>query len=875
MTANDAIRRAIVAFAAFLIASPFAAATLAQLPLKFFADHCVDCHNEDEANGNIRLDDLVDFDWQDAEEVAGLERVFNAVYSKAMPPEDASQPSDLVRIKATDAIHVELLHRVRPQDLVRRLSRSEYESTIRDLIGIDFDLPTGFPSDFAQQQFDNSAEGLVLSAPLLEAYFHAAISVADQILPPTSKPVPPVTTNISANGLVISYSSGHIIDDAMRLASRTGQMWRSSTWPEKFEVRHNGVYRIRVSASKFAPGSKAWPVFDQPMRLQIRARSLNERDGDDIKKQRLLAEFDVTANEMADFECDVELFESETPVFHFANALLDSTDKPDFGETLRKLLTNDERLLAGWQKIEHGSGIRGGPGWDRVKAIRDADDLDMSTVETGPAAVEAMVKRMLGNPTLYMETVIYQLFEEGPALELHHVNIEGPLRPAKSPLDLKRERQASRFLGDRQAVDTDAEFASAFLKRFLPRAFRRPVDAATLDAYSQLVRQRVDSGGQLNDGLHLAIRTALMSPNFLYRSRRSQFDDYELATRLAFFLTGSMPDEKLTQMAARGKLSDRKILQQQTLRLLNSPEIKRFVNSFTSQWLETHQLQEIMPDPQLLRRFSEKHREAMQRETELFFTEILKQNLPLETFIQPDFTFVDRRLAKDIYSMKFDDLKDGKLTRVSLDPRQPYGGLLGQAGIMMATANGVDTQPVVRGVWVLENILGDPPPEPPNAVPALTPDTRNATTVRELLAAHRADDSCASCHRKIDPLGFVLENFDPVGRWRTHYPANSTANDGTKKRAKPKKGPKIDANSTYVDGTRFRHVDDLKQHVVANIDQFAACLSEKLLAYATGRPLTYAERCEVDAIVRKVEQNGNGFRDLLLELVASETFRTR
>ena len=232
-------------------------------------------------------------------------------------------------------------------------------------------------------------------------------------------------------------------------------------------------------------------------------------------------------------------------------------------------------------------------------------------------------------------------------------------------------------------------------------------------------------------------------------------------------------------------------------------------------------------------------------------------------FIDPDFTYTRLRIAEKNYRLLNPSIK-GKdanaFTRISIDRGGWHGGLLGQASVLMATANGVDTQPVLRGAWVLENILGMEPPPPPKNVPALTPDTRGATTPRELLAAHTTKSSCAGCHQLLDPFGFVLESFDPVGRWRDKW---------------PKSGKPIDTAVTFPDGTKIGDARDLKQWLVKNIDQFSECVAEKLMIYATGKVPNYAEKHEIEQIVHTTLDQGGGFRDLLLALIQSETFRTR
>ncbi|MEM9018617.1 MAG: DUF1588 domain-containing protein, partial [Verrucomicrobiota bacterium] len=305
---------------------------------------------------------------------------------------------------------------------------------------------------------------------------------------------------------------------------------------------------------------------------------------------------------------------------------------------------------------------------------------------------------------------------------------------------------------------------------------------------------------------------------------------------------------------------DPKVLRREAERLMPNRVSDPMIVNFTGQWLDTRLLPEIMPDPEF--KFSASDAETAKAEVENLFFEILDQNHPLTDFIDPDFTFTSARVAKNVYKLRegFDPKKTNAVHRVSLPRGGRHGGVLGSAAVMMATANGVDTQPVVRGVWVLENILGMPPSPPPKAVPALTPDTQGATTPRELLSAHTDAESCAGCHRKIDPVGFVLENFDPVGRWRTDWPLIDTP---------------IDATGVLPDGTKIEDYLDFKRWMVENVNLFSECLSEKLLTYATGRVPNYSERKEIASIVEANHEDGNGFRDLVFALIESETFRTK
>ena len=646
------------------------------LPQQFFNTHCVTCHNADDAPLGVRLDHLNKRNWSDHETSLFFERVLRAIREERMPPPDAGSVEQATREAAVAALHSELLKRSGThQSGFRRLTRSEYEQTVRDVFGISFSVPNSFPSDIPSESFDNATANLVLSAPLMEVYYRSAIEVADCIIPPPRQPAPSQVTSIPADELVISYSSGALVDGAMRLAARTDTMWRSSTWPEKFEVHTAGTYRIRVVASRFAPATAAWPKFAEPMQLQVRARSLNEKDGGAVSKQRLLAEFDVISSAARQFECVAELQPAETPVFYFANAPIDGVkgEQGPFGDVLRKMFANDPVLFAAWQQVEHGSGLRGGIGWDRVKKLRDSDDLDLASIDNSERAVAQLVKKMTNNPGLYAETVVYQFYEEGPALQLHEVMIEGPMAVLKSEEQQRQEVAARRFLGE-QNGRTESEYVRDVLRQLLTRAFRRPATAADIDQYATIALRRSTRDDSLDNGLHLAIRTALMSPKFLFRSHQAhQFDDFDLASRLSYFLTGGPPDDALLATAGAGELFAPEMLEKQTRRLLGGPESDRFIADFTGQWLGTEQLHEIMPDARLFPEFTPAHREAMILETQQFFAEILRKNLPLETFIKPDFTFINKLLGEDIYALDDVDYQGNQFQRVTLPSDSPYG----------------------------------------------------------------------------------------------------------------------------------------------------------------------------------------------------------
>ena len=842
-------------------------------PFDFLAEYCLDCHDADTEKGEVNLD-FAEIAWNTPAARHHWERALKAIERGDMPPDKKRQPSAEERRMMVAWLDKALTRHSKPGGtVVRRLNRDEYRNTIKRLFGMNFELPDGFPEDTDHHHFDTVGEVLVLSPPLMEAYATSAAVVADEIFPPV-RPTPKSRIwKIPPEEMVISYSSGIVEDGAMRLASKCPPISRSCTWPSKVEIPASGVYRVRVESSAFRPTS------DEPMILKVLARDVSSNDFVTHDSLRTLKTIEISSEKPKSVEFEAKLYEGQTIVFHYANAPLNSNrdkkDKAVLQNYFRAKFEANPLYLAAWQELtedDKRGGFRGGLGWERVKKFMADDDLDLNSATLDSKATEALLKQIAGNPVLFTETIAYDSFENGPALEIHGATIEGPLEIIEGPRDITRRKIQDMILS-KTSNPTSPKAVRKVLAEFLTRAFRRPVELELVDAFHDLFQQHLAEGHRFEQGMHLVVRTALISPRFLYREMTpGTLDDYDLANRLAYFLTSNPPGKQLLEAANKGQLSDPKVLRSQAKRLLPKSPSAPFVQSFTGQWLDTRLLDEIMPDSRL--KVTEDDQKRIREEVEMFFTEMLTKNLPMTDFITPDFTFTSAGVAKKIYELdeKTYNEKDKGLQRVSLPRNGRHGGILGQAAVLMATANGVDTQPVVRGVWVLENVLGNPPPPPPKAVPAIAPDTAGSKTPRELLQAHAADTSCAGCHKKIDPIGFALENFDAVGRWRDHYPVWTKDKRG---RPVSKPGADIDSTSQLPDGTPIRDIVDLKRWIVENIDQFSECLAAKLMTYATGREPNYRERKEIAQIVRKNQERNHGFRDLLLALIDSETFRTK
>lgn len=461
---------------------------------------------------------------------------------------------------------------------------------------------------------------------------------------------------------------------------------------------------------------------------------------------------------------------------------------------------------------------------------------------------------------------------DGPGLFVGDVNVEGPLEEWPS-------RSRTTLLGGSDPISGTLDDAKRILGELLPRAFRRPIGSGDLEPILDLIRQALEAGKPFASALRSGLKGVLCSPEFLFLEEAGveNISDYELAVRLSYFLWSSLPDGELFALAEEGRLRKPDVLREQVERMLTDAKAKRFTENFTGQWLKLREIDFTLPDRKLYPDYDELLKRSMVEESHRFFEEILRKNLSLASFIDSEFVFINERLARH-YGIE--GVSGQALRRVPLPPESVRGGVLTQASVLKVTANGTTTSPVTRGVWVLDNILGRPSPPPPAGVPAVEPDIRGATTIREQLDKHRNTKSCARCHRHIDPPGFVLESFDVIGGRRDYY---RTVGGGKWIERDPRyphrhlgyrKGPDVDSSSQSADGKKLQDIRDYKRLLMTNQDQVARCLTEKLLTYALGRGLGFSDRPGVEEIVAKVKQGGYGFRVLVREIVQSETFRS-
>lgn len=448
-----------------------------------------------------------------------------------------------------------------------------------------------------------------------------------------------------------------------------------------------------------------------------------------------------------------------------------------------------------------------------------------------------------------------------PFLIVDWVEWEGPVTDGWPTV---AERQ---FLPDSKG---DLAQARESLARFAERAFRRPVKPAEMDRYLKLVDGEMQSGEKYDAALKTGYLAILCSKDFFYIVEGSpdqdaaRVNDWELASRLSYFLWSTMPDEPLMDAARQGTLHEAEVLRAQVRRMMHDPRIARFADAFPRQWLQLRRVGMFPPDKKLYPMYDDYLQKSMIGETTAYFREVLDENLSLREFLDSDWTMLNARLAEH-YGIS--GVTEDRFERVALRPEDHRGGLLTMASVLSLTSDGTRHRPVHRGKWVLESLLGKPPPPPPANVKPIetTPPTQRKATIRQKLAAHQSDPNCAACHRKIDPLGLAFDNYDAIGRWRTEEVVRDGSGDN----------PKVDASGELIDGRTFADAEGLKKLLVDDIDKFNAAFVEKLATFALRRGMTIDDRADLAALARQSKAADYRLESIVESLVTSDLFQRR
>ena len=775
--------------------------------------YCFTCHNERLRTAGLVLSamDLA----RVGDDAERWERVVGKLRAGAMPPAGRPRP-DAAAYAALTAWLEAALDRTAPEltpparrFAVHRLNRVEYGNAVRDLLGVEVDTELLLPPDDDDEGFDNIADVLSVSPTLMERYLFAARRISQLAVGD-----PAVATASEIYRVPEALVQDEQISEDLPFGSRGGVAIR-----HYFPV--DGEYSIRIRLQR--------SFYDVIRGLGTVAHQLDVRvDGALVKR----------------FSVGGEHEGPKPPASHTGNTRGDRA-----WETYSHHA--DDNLVA---RVPVTAGLRVvGVSFVKRPAVAEGVLQPPRMLATFGASTDEM---MDGNPSV------------------RSVEIDGPFTGA-APRGTAARQQIFTCRPAGEDAAGEARCAARILAGLARRAYRRPVtdgDVETLLAFFESGRQ----AGGFDGGIQAALERMLVDPEFLFRiernaaAARGRVGDVELASRLSFFLWSSIPDDELLDLAAGGRLGEPAVLERQVRRMLADSRSAALVRNFAAQWLQLRRLRNASPDPTIFPEFDENLRRAMQRETELFLESQLREDRAVVDLLRADHTYLNERLARhygipDVQGSHFRRVAVGDAGRV---------GLLGQGSILTLTSYPNRTSPVLRGKWVLENILSAPPPPPPADVPALEERGGDGQprSVREQLRLHRQSPACAGCHNAMDPLGFALENFDAIGRWRS---VDMTGVLEEPPAGAPAPGTRIDAGGALPGGAAFSGPAGLRELLLARQDEFVATVAERLLMYALGRPVEYYDMPTVRRILRGSAADGNRWSSLILEIVGSAPFQAR
>lgn len=764
--------------------------------LEFLKKHCVECHAGEKPEGSLSLAGMLD----NASVLKARKNwlvMLRRIEAGEMPPEDRPRPAqeeidELARLVRGLFDHHDRNAKPDPGRVtVRRLNRTEYNNTIRDLVGVDFNPAEDFPSDDIGHGFDNIGDVLTLPPVLMERYFAAAESIVERAITP-APPAPP-------------------------------QRRQASKYCEPAGADVGDVHFRPISTKTSDKPAQTGPLHTL---YQVPA------DGEYIFRTRVYGE----AAEGRPVKIAILAHGSAIP-------------QPASDEQAAQLSGHS---LAGLRPF----------------VILKTVDVQATTADKA----ETIEVRLPANIGLARTAVaLYKTPEDQPAtLFVEYLGLEGPLdtRPASH----------RRLLACAADQPRDAQTREV-IARFVRRAYRRPPTAAEVDRLVKLADTAIAASESWEVGVQRAFLAVLVSPKFLFRLELDDrpeapearpLDEFQLASRLSYFLWSTMPDEELLQLAEQGKLTAS--LESQVRRMLADPKAIALVENFALQWLQLQRLKTVSPDAKLFPQFNDQLRSAMLQETTLFMSEIIRDDRSILDLLDADFTYLNEPLARHYGIVDTQGnwqgqpaerpggqpIRGEQLVRVSLGTKL-RGGLPTQASVLTVTSNPTRTSPVKRGRWILEQILGDPPPPPPPNVPELVEGEKALTgSLRQRMEQHRVKASCANCHARMDPIGFVFENYDAVGAFRTK--------DG--------EFP-VETAGELPDGAKFSGPEEFKLVLRDRKQQFSRCLLEKLLIYALGRGLEFYDRPVIDRMHSAVAAADYKFSGLVLQIVQSEPFCQR
>ncbi|MFT5407687.1 MAG: mono/diheme cytochrome c family protein [Verrucomicrobiales bacterium] len=785
---------------------------------EFLATHCASCHGPEKEKGDLRIDRL-SRDFKTGADGHLWAEIVERINSGEMPPEEEPRPSEgeiadvISQLDARISEGRAARMAARPPVAHYRLSRREYQNTVYDLLGVRYDpaKPGELNEDPLWHGFERIGSQLTLAPSHVERYYRAAETVLARAFP--EQPVE--ARKVRKTAAELRYRGGEkqqvyldrfAITRPLRFLIFPGRVQPalSSNWFGNTGPEHSGLYRARMQASGIRPPG------GQSAHLRI-GKETGEESNDG------LIELDILATEDEPKIYEFEVFLEMPTSLHFNVVATDIIDRQK-GAHYRNALSQPFYMFT------HSS----------------------ETQLLNPTAPKMFDDAGNG---IFSSVLLDWIEWEGPIVS----EIERATREGLLPRD-----------------DAAVEEVSSHLLRFAERAWRRAVSVDELEPYLRAYASERVAGEDVLAAYQVALLGVLTSRHFTYLVEgdalpREQLTDFELASRLSYFLWSSMPDQALFAAAGDGKLAgNRSGLAAQVNRMLADPKIDRLIDDFPRQWLQLHRLGMFPPDGKLYPDYDVWLEASMREEVVHYFREVFANNLPIDSFITSDWTMANPRLC-DFYGLP--EPKTAGFQRVSLLPEHHRGGLLTTGAILGLTSDGTRHRPVHRGVWVSEAIFGKTPPPPPANVDPIEPNPPDSpkATIRQKLEAHAKNANCAACHRNIDPLGLALDQYDAIGQWRTH------------ERVEQGKGsdPPVDASGTLPDGSAFANAEEFKQLLLADRDRFLEAYVEHLCTYALRRVVTLDDREDIRAIVEEAKKNHYRLKDIVRSVALSDLIQKR
>ncbi|HEX4949087.1 MAG TPA: DUF1592 domain-containing protein [Blastocatellia bacterium] len=783
--------------------------------LPFLEENCMYCHNTKKQSGGLNLEQYKTLEAINQHRDQ-WEHIVQRMHAGDMPPRGAPKP-DPAQVKQVitfiEGEFARLDKLVKPDPgrvTARRLNRAEYNNTVRDLLGVDSKPADDFPQDDSGYGFDNIGDVLSLSPVLMEKYLTAAEKVA-RIAVFGVPPMKPAVTERRGQGRPIKPAFTPLAD-----YDTTGL-----SMPNSLHVTHrfpvDGEYTFRMFLNGARPqGSEGINFALWIDGKQVQVLNLDPEGG-------------------AAFDEGKQVFDSFTLDFRVKVAAGDHW-----------VAASPLHLYDGLPPSLNGANPSKKP-QPPAPEFKPRPDLSAEINERRRKAFEAKMAEKVPVNTV----------------RVGRVDIGGPYNQT---LGASAESRKKIFVCGHADGQHKAECATKIVSNLAHRAYRRTVTPAEISQLTNLVSLAQSKGDSFEEGVCVAIQAMLVSPHFLFRLEQdkpsaiselgTRLNPHELASRLSYFLWSSMPDDELLRAADNGSLRKPAVLQAQVQRMLKDEKTRALVENFGGQWLELRKLESSKPDREKFPEYDDYLRMSIQRETELFIESIVREDKSILDFIDGKYTFLNERLAK-LYGIP--NVKGPEFRKVSLADNPLRAGILTHASVLTVSSYTTRTSPVLRGKWILENILNAPPPAPPPDVPTLDESKiGQSLTLRQQLEEHRKNPTCASCHARLDPLGFGLEKFDAIGVYRTK--------DGNLP---------IDDSGELPDGRKFNGPEELRKIILADRDAFAQCLAEKLLTYGLGRGLERYDKPTVKKIAAQVAANNYKFSSVVLEIVNSLPFQMR